>query len=201
MTAPGELYWNFGGFGVAIGLFLFGLMLGGLYRWFVGDSTDVPGYVSFVVYAVILLQVMRFEFGIGQIASNLVKQSLFACVFLWLVTETKAPKPAALEGDSILERSEFWTLSQRLLGGTPVMFLITSRVLHATTIRDSALAELLADTTKSSSVYRFALIFNRRFVESSKAVDWSRRTATQRLNHFFGIAKRSITYRMFAQLR
>lgn len=108
MTVPGELYWNFGPTGVIVGLFVGGILLALLYRWFIEQlhRTSNP-YVIVVLYAIGLTHLMTFEAGVAQLLSGMVKELLVAGIFLGIVTRPGARQHFGTAGDSTLERSRF----------------------------------------------------------------------------------------------
>lgn len=109
MTVPGELYWNFGSPGVIIGLLIFGVGVGILYRWLNDEFRATgPRYVSILLYAVVLTHAIRFESGIAQMISSMVKQMVFAGLFLFFVSERTGERTFQFSGDTALERSSVY---------------------------------------------------------------------------------------------
>gem|GEM_PF-6295132 len=115
MTVPGELYWNFGTAGIIVGLFAIGLLLGLVYRWFMNGTGGPKNCALIVIYSLVLLQIMRFESGFGQLVSNLIKGVGFAAIFLWFVTEPRDKRGFRLTEDSAFERSRLFQVSRSIV--------------------------------------------------------------------------------------
>jgi hypothetical protein len=157
MTVPVEFYWNFGIAGVVIGLFGVGITLGGVYRWFSGQlGREESGYVAILVYAIVLITVMKFEIGFAQLISNLVKQLVLAVALIGLVTELHDTKTIELSGESAWEQSTVYKALKSVNGTATVRSslsllwltqlisaLIRLRAEYASVTRTSEIAQLL----------------------------------------------------------
>lgn len=143
MTVPGELYWNFGAPGVMIGLLIFGVGVGVLYRWLNDEFRAAgPRYVSILLYAVVLTYAIRFESGIAQMISSMVKQVVFAGLFLFFVSERTGERTFQFSGDTVLERSKVYELAvsvrervDELVGDSNTIRLASAEIQSLTTAR------------------------------------------------------------------
>jgi len=161
MTVPGELYWNFGFIGVIAGLFVIGLLLGGLYRWFNGNG-GAHNYVHLLVYALVLLQLMRFEWGVGQVVSNLVKRLGFAAIFLYFVTVPVSGSSFAFDGESIFERARVVRTARSIGNTRPIQFLVNGLSKNVVVHSRRSFPRRFNVIAKSSQLYRYAMKADRR---------------------------------------
>jgi hypothetical protein len=86
MTATGELYWNFGVFGVVIGMFLIGLAIGTLWRLAGPDPRRSP--FRMLLYLVLTLNMPNMAEAVSTLAGLIATGALF--VFLLKVVPTIA---------------------------------------------------------------------------------------------------------------
>ncbi|WP_143114412.1 hypothetical protein [Halopenitus persicus] len=112
MTVPGELYWNFGGLGVLIGLFVLGISVGLLYRWFRMEMNGSSGIVPIILYGIALIYVMQFESGIAQMFSAMGKELLFALIFFAIVTENDGTGIFDRDGETTIQKSSIFAFTQ-----------------------------------------------------------------------------------------
>lgn len=116
MTAPAELYWNFSSPGVAIGMFLAGIGVASIYVWFNRElSESRTPFVPVLVYGIVLISVMKFEFGVAQILSNTVKGLVSAAVFIYLTTRGVGGSVLVFDGTTTFERSRTMAVSERCI--------------------------------------------------------------------------------------
>lgn len=143
MTVAGELYWNFGAPGVMIGLLIFGAGVGILYRWLNDEFRAAgPRYVSILLYAVVLTHAIRFESGIAQMISSMVKQLVFAGLFLFFVSERTGKRTFQFSHDTALERSKAYQFGvsvrerfAELAGESDTIHLASAGIQSLTTAR------------------------------------------------------------------
>ena len=78
MTTVGEWYWNFGLAGVAVGMFLTGALLSGLWRLAGGYPVHKPA--SMVLYVAIIMNAMNFPDATSPIVSAVALYLLFGAL-------------------------------------------------------------------------------------------------------------------------
>lgn len=75
MTATGELYWNFGVLGVCLGMFVFGSMIGGLWRLAGVDPSHRP--LHMFLYLVLLFRIVNRSEAVSVLVSLVALYLLF----------------------------------------------------------------------------------------------------------------------------
>lgn len=116
MTVPGELYWNFGAVGVIGGLFVFGIIVGLLYRWFLEQMTgETHPYLAILVYGIALSSLMKIEVGVAQMLSGMVKELVFMAIFFALVTRSIGGKTHGTDYDMVIPNSRTWKVLETIL--------------------------------------------------------------------------------------
>jgi hypothetical protein len=78
MTTVGEWYWNFGVAGVAVGMFLTGALLSGLWR--LAGSCPVHKPASMILYVAIIMNAMNFPDATSPIVSGVALYLLFGAL-------------------------------------------------------------------------------------------------------------------------
>lgn len=199
MTVPGELFWNFGAIGVVVGLLCVGLILGGLYRWFTRVGGEGRRYVLLVVYAIVLLMLMRFEWGVGQVVSNLVKRLGFAVVFLWFVTASTTSRTVFLDGDSLLEQSRFYRLGTVLLRNRLARFVISIPAVNIAGKWILTFPQTIATYTEASRAYEITVWFDRTLAERLVEYRSSIQNVPPVADRLETIVRHSMTYRLVSE--
>jgi len=81
MTSPGEWYWNFGIPGVIAGMFVTGLLMGGLWR-LAGDY-PIPRPINLLLYAGVTLQIVALSEAMSPIIGCIALYVVFGPVFVY----------------------------------------------------------------------------------------------------------------------
>lgn len=196
MTTPGELYWNFGILGVVIGLFCMGLLLGGLYRRFTRIEGKTRGYILLVVYAIVLLQLMRFERGVGQIVNNIVKQLGFAFVLLWLTTEPISSKTVLLNDNSVFEQSYFYRLGEALWNSRSTSFVASLPAVAQVRRSILVIPRIISISIETSWVYATTVRVD--YLLSEWWNESKIQNCTHLVNRLRMVVRHSKTYRYFS---
>jgi hypothetical protein len=88
LSAPGEMYANFGATGGLIGVFVFALGLGLLYGMFARWAMDSILWWAWAPY--VMLYTMQAETGIGEAVNHVARTLLVMVVVMWLVPAWKS---------------------------------------------------------------------------------------------------------------
>jgi hypothetical protein len=83
LSVAGEMYANFGRQGGLIGVFLFGIVLGLVYRVFARWAVENPLWWAWAPY--VMLYTMQAENGIGEAVNHVVKSFLVMIAFMSVV--------------------------------------------------------------------------------------------------------------------
>lgn len=101
ITQLGELYMNFGGLGIPVGMFLIGVISRSAYHWFILHGKTPLGLM---VYLFIYVHLIFIEGWFGSTYSNLMKHlALTTLIVYFLKTEPQAAQSTEMQGEGGLK--------------------------------------------------------------------------------------------------